>query len=321
MITISHPSKWIDDKITSVLREQSHEAERSGRLTQEQLRIIYANKWFKMFVPGDAGGLGLTLPQVLRVEEGLAWTDGSTAWVVTLCSGAGWFVGFIDRNIVRSIVHDSHFCIAGSGAVTGIAEANKDGYVVNGSWKYASGSLHATAFTANCKVDNDVKAFIFFPDEVVVKKTWNSMGMVATGSHSFEIKDLQVPKERAFVIEPAHAILPDAIYRYPFLQLAETTLAVNLSGLTSRFIDLCDFDATNSRNKLDDARQEFFESIDRPRFLEVSRASHNLVRVCREVINYLYPLCGLKAADKDLEINRVWRNFHTAAQHSIFNRR
>jgi alkylation response protein AidB-like acyl-CoA dehydrogenase len=321
MTRIEHPSNWIDGATAWAIRRESAEAEANGRLTVGQLDIIYRHQWFRMFVPKYLDGPGLDLSQVLRTEEALAWTDGSVAWVVTLCSGAGWFVGFLDPKFVESIVHDEHFCIAGSGAVTGTAVGNDSGYLVNGSWKYASGCLHATALTANCETGSGVKSFVFLPSEISVKRTWNSMGMIATGSHSFEVRELPVAAQRAFVIDPAHAVLTDPIYQYPFAQLAETTLAVNLSGLTSRFIDLCEFDTTIAAIKLGKARHLFYETVDGRRLHEVSMVSRNLVRTCRETINQLYPLCGLRAADRTTEINRVWRNFHTAAQHSIFNPR
>src|SRR5688572_33126079 len=76
------------------------------------------------------------------------------------------------------------------------------------------------------------------PDEVSIHKTWHSMGMVATGTHAMEVKQVRVPFNRAFLIDPQQAKLKHDIYQFPFLQLAETTLAVNLSGLAYRFIEL-----------------------------------------------------------------------------------
>ena len=73
------------------------------------------------------------------------------------------------------------------------------------------------------------------------------MGMIATASHSFEVNDVYVNTNRCFMIDPDLAILPDIVYQYPFLQLAETTLAVNISGMTMRFLDLCD-DVMENRN-------------------------------------------------------------------------
>ncbi|MBK6740168.1 MAG: hypothetical protein IPG64_21220 [Haliea sp.] len=74
----------------------------------------------------------------------------------------------------------------GSGAVTGVAEMTDDGYVLNGRWNYASGALHATAFTMNCSVSRNgcavcaadgspqVSTFILTHEEVLVDTCWNS---------------------------------------------------------------------------------------------------------------------------------------------------
>jgi len=358
MNSFPHPSHRLDKSDVEQIRKEVIQSEANRELSVQQLDVIYRNNWFKMFMPVKLGGLGLSLPDVLRIEEGLSWADGSTGWVVTLCSGAGWFAGFLNPTIVEEFCTDNLCCLAGSGASTGVAEIEKDGYVVNGKWRYASGSMHATAFTANCLIKENgqqlynadgspkVLAFIFKKNEVIVHHTWNGMGMRATGTHSFEIKNVHVPHERIFIIDAAHTFLNDPVYKYPFLQLAEATLAVNISGLACRFIDLwhdfferTDDDrstrllalALESRNNLDQLRSEFFNVVDEswamlisgntisPSVLtNVSRVSHNLVRVSRAQINHLYPLCGLRAAMIDSEINRVWRDFHTAAQHALF---
>lgn len=63
--------------------------------------------------------------------------------------------------------------------------------------------------------------------------------MVAAGSHAVEAQAVSAPHNRCFVIAPNQVQLPDPIYQYPFLQLAETTLAANLSGMAICFLDLC----------------------------------------------------------------------------------
>src|SRR5258708_36280961 len=50
---------------------------------------------------------------------------------------------------------------------------------------------------------------------------------------------------------------------------------------------------------------------------EVSEASRRLATEARALVDELYPWCGLKAANRSTEINRVWRNLHTASQHPL----
>ncbi|HET9485792.1 MAG TPA: acyl-CoA dehydrogenase, partial [Chryseosolibacter sp.] len=328
--------------------------------------LIHRQRWFAMFIPERFGGLGWTLPKVLRMEEALSWADGSTGWVVTLCGGAGWFSGFLPPELLKEILSVDRLCIAGSGAVTGIANSTPAGYEITGSWKYASGSLHATAFTANCFIRKDgeslynddrsemVGAFLFRRGEVTLHRHWESLGMVATASHSFEVQALTVPEARRFTIDGKHSVLQDAVFKYPFLQLAETTLSINLSGMAMRFLDLCGpiFEERMKRRnigvkgpqlqellvkateEMDRYRHDFYsyadlswekcaggDALSRQVWDQVSKASYSLAHNALRIVDGLYPFCGLMAADTREEINRVWRNIHTASQHALFTMR
>src|SRR5690606_11738530 len=125
-------------------------------------------------------------------------------WTVTLCSGANWFVGFLDKLPVSLFFSDQQVCFSGSGAASGKASVVENGYIVNGYWKYATDASHATAFTANCVIEKDgepllekdgspvTRSFIFKRTEVAIHNNWNATGMKATASQSFSIKALKV---------------------------------------------------------------------------------------------------------------------------------
>src|SRR5689334_7252695 len=99
MTTIHHPSSLLPSDIASQIAAFAREAEMPGDLHPRQLTLIHEQKWLRIFIPKSLGGLGLSLPEVVGLEESLAWVDGSTAWVVTLCAGAGWFVGFVEPGV------------------------------------------------------------------------------------------------------------------------------------------------------------------------------------------------------------------------------
>ncbi len=142
------PDSLINTIDLSVIREHARDAEKLGTLHPLQMEIIHKNGWLNSFVPKEFGGLGLTLPEIVELEESISWADGSVGWMVTLCSGAAWFIGFLDADLSKEIIQGTEMCFAGSGAPNGTAELRKNGYEISGHWKYASGSLHATVFTA-----------------------------------------------------------------------------------------------------------------------------------------------------------------------------
>ncbi len=362
-IKIPHPSTFINADDVTTIRRAAPEAERMVRLHPGQLEIIYRQKWFKLLVPDVYGGLEITLPDLVRLQEAISWTDGSTGWVVTLCSGAGWFGGFLNEEIAKEVFKDKRVCLAGSGAAGGTAEITENGYIINGLWRYASGAHHATHITANCIIKKDgetvldaddtplILPFIFDKKEVTILPAWKYVGMVATGSDSFEVTDLHVDNNRQFKIDQSAAVIEKPLYRYPFLQLAEATLAVNISGIAIHFMDLCEdiftekikqprltddqrlflFDELNRlKANLNTHRKAFFDAVDQSWIAiqyrntlpdavshKVSAASRKLARFSRESVDKLYPLCGLQAASTETELNRAWRDLHTASQHAL----
>lgn len=226
-------------------------AENSGALTPALLNIIYKHKLFNLYVPAVSGGREMPLPDAVRLLEYFSSLDGSFGWTITLCSGANWFIGFLEKEVSAFFFSDQRVCLAGSGAITGEATATDGGYIINGRWKYATGAPHATAFTANCVLqkggstlleedgNNTIRSFIFKRDEVTLIDDWKTTGMKATASLSFEVNNVFVPESRCFSIDASHVMLPQAIYSFPFLQFAEVTIAINFSGMAIHFTNEC----------------------------------------------------------------------------------
>lgn len=356
MKSIPHPSEYIEPHLVKSVRAAAPEAEQLKQLHPAQLAIIHEQNWFNLFVPEAYNGLGLALPKALRLEEALAWTDGSLGWTVTLCAGAGWFSGFLNPQLGELVFSDKKVCLAGSGKDSGIATIVEEGYSVNGYWDYATGANAATAFTANCRVEENgmllknedgspqIRSFLFLKEEVTIHENWKRIGMIATGSHSFGVKNLRLGSNRSFLIDQQHLVLKDPVYQYPFLQFAETTLAVNSSGMAMRFLDLCKEIFENKSNpallsrfndaikKMEAIRQLFYRVVSgswqenssgvplsSATLEHLSIVSKELAIVSRQMMDELYPYCGMQAANPDTEINRIWRNLHTASQHSLFN--
>lgn len=339
----------IDKATLDRLRVCAREAEAIGRLTDEQLAIGYDRRWFKWCVPDNYDGLALALPEGVQLEEELAWIDGSLGWTVTLCSGANLFVGYLNPAIAAPIFTARDVCFGGSGRATGKAVQEQGGYRISGAWNYATGAPHLTYFTANCLLEHKgepvldadgqpmVKSFFFSKDDVTVVENWNTFGLKATASHSFEVENLWVSDAHAFVISPEASTIDHPIYRYPFLQFAEVTLAANTLGMTRHFLDCCDEilqvkSLLHKINKqLQTERQQFYEALDTSwaelvrqgeisvsALATVSAVSRSLVLACCQHVVALYPYCGIMAADAASEINQVFRDIFTATQHSLF---
>jgi len=199
-----------------------------------------------------------------------------------------------------------------------------------------------------------ISAFILAADRVSsCDAGWFAIGMRSSGSHGYALNGAWVPDSHAFVIDPSAATSGGPLYRFDFLSLAWVTLAANLAGMARNFIQLADplirqrrplraalplgddpavqqrlSQATGSLHagwhallgSLDaawaDVEAGARMNVDQQ--ADLRRRALALVHTAHAAVDGLYPLCGMHAADNRSELNRVWRDFHTASQHALF---
>lgn len=225
-------------------------ADAAAFLHPVQRALLHRRGWLTMLAPRAAGGAELPLPEVVRLQEAVAAVDGSFGWLLTLCAGAGWFAGFLPPALAREVISARRACLGGSGAPTGIAEKDGDGYRISGAWEYASGAPIATQFTLNAVLHEDgrplrdehgaprIRAFVLPAEQVQVITSWHCIGMRASGTHSFRIENQWVHQQQGFAIAASAATADGPLYQFPFYSLAEATLAANLAGMARHFLTL-----------------------------------------------------------------------------------
>jgi alkylation response protein AidB-like acyl-CoA dehydrogenase len=354
----------LSDRDVRRIERHARAADTARFLHPVQQALLHRRGWLKMLAPRASGGAELPLPEVVRLEEAVAAVDGSMGWVLTLCAGAGWFAGFLAPELARGIVGTPRVCLGGSGAPTGHADLDGDGYRICGRWDYASGAPMATHFTLNAVLRQNgqplldehgaprIRAFLVPASQVQIVPSWGSIGMRASASHSYRIDAEWVSKEHGFTVAPDAATADGPLYRFPFYSLAFVTLAANVAGMAAHFMRLARPCMERRRHAVKglpllevpevaallrdkeqrhaEARARFYDVLDRSwatvaggaqlsadDMLAVQASSLELVAASRAAVDELYPYCGLYAAHEDSAINRVWRDFHTASQHSL----
>ena len=198
-----------------------------------------------------------------------------------------------------------------------------------------------------------IRAFILPADQVELVPSWKTVGLVATASHSYRIGTQWVAHAQAFDIDAACATATGPLYRFPFLGLAFVTLTANLAGMASHFLRLARPLIEQRRHArsglalrdcpqvmeqllgietaMANVRAHFYTQLDaawavvvegmqvsEEQATDLQSASLALANFSRRAVDELYPVCGLQAAREGTDINRVWRDIHTATQHSLF---
>jgi alkylation response protein AidB-like acyl-CoA dehydrogenase len=274
----------------AVIAKHAAQADVDGWLHPEQQALIHDRGWLRMLAPRSVGGHELALPEVVRLEESIARIDGSMGWTVTLCAGAGWFAGFLAPRLAREILATPKVCLAGSGAPTGYADKEGEGWRIGGLWDYASGAPMATHFTFNAILRENgqplpdaagnprIQAFVVPAALVEVVPAWRSIGLRATASHAYRVQDQWVHAEHGFEIDPARAREQGPLYRFPFLAFAFVTLAANVAGMAHHFVALAEECIARRRNRFAGKGEPLIEVPAVRALLDDTRAALEAVR-------------------------------------------
>lgn len=332
------------------IQQLKSEGSGKGNFSPDILEWISSQNLWNLWIPRPFGGLGLSLLQGLSKLQTLARTDGSLGWTVTLCSGANYFIGNLNPEVAEEIfLHSSTPVIfGGSGGVSGTAEKTDEGFVLRGKWKYATGAPYLTHFTLNARVTQDgipvkdekgkerILSFVISKDQVSIIEDWDTMGLEASATHSFEVRDIHVHEKYSFKYNDHH--LPHSIFKIDFSVFADLTLWVNYLGMAEHFLEESKSECTAkkcqglqsvlliSNEKVNsfaaDVESEIMADgvLSRELVKEVHREAASSIRNISLAITELYPFLGIRACWKSSLLNKIFRDYFTATQHHIFTR-
>jgi len=316
----------------------------------EILKWIIKENFWNLWVPRSHGGLETPLIKGLQTLKTLAKIDGSLGWTVTLGSGANYFIGNLEPVAAHEIFNPSTPArLGGSGAVGGTAEKQGDCYTIKGKWPYATGADYLTHFTLNAKVSENgkilhhpdgstqIRSFVIPEHKVRIIKDWNTMGLKASVTHSFEVEPAKVHQKFSFLYN--QYFLPQSIFKIPFEVFADLTLWVNYIGIAEHFYEeACEFLTEPklknmetviriSDKKVTQFAEEVEETIgEKGDFPEdfaknIHENAKDSVEKITQALIETYPLLGVKASTKGHQLNQIFMDYFTATQHHIFTRK
>jgi alkylation response protein AidB-like acyl-CoA dehydrogenase len=187
---------------------QVAEIDERGTISPELYEALEATGAFQALTPKIYGGLELSLndANALLMEGGRV--SGSLGWVMMIhiqqSLGIG---GFPKETVVKVLEQHPRVRIRGVAAPKGAATPTKGGYLVSGTWPFASGGPSPHFVGANCIVmengapkigpDGHPQLIIVWipAEKVQFLDTWQVIGMRGTNSCDFTVKDVFVPDE------------------------------------------------------------------------------------------------------------------------------
>jgi alkylation response protein AidB-like acyl-CoA dehydrogenase len=183
--------------VGSIASEHADWGDQHGRLAEPVVEALHKEGLYGMWVPRSLGGAELDPVSSLQVIENLAYGDPSTGWVLMAAALAiGTGAAYLGDEAVKELFGRSRMpVIAGQGTRPGNAVPHDGGFLLSGSWSFASGIKHGTHIHTLGIIEGtgEPRIFVLPVEKVKLIDNWNVMGLRGTGSIDYTIDSVFVP--------------------------------------------------------------------------------------------------------------------------------
>jgi indole-3-acetate monooxygenase len=234
-----------------LLRGAADRIEAGTELPPDVLDAMFDAGLFKLLLPHAYGGFELAPADYIQCVEAIAEGDASAAWCMNQGSGCSMASAYVAPEVAREIWSGPRDVVAWGQGPGAKAIRTEGGWLVTGTWSFASGSRHATWLGALCPcltadgtpmVRPDGKAwertFMFRREAARIDDVWQVMGLRGTGSDNYTIADL--------FVDDAHALTREyeperrqrgPLYSFQAMQLYASGFASVALGVSRAMLD------------------------------------------------------------------------------------
>ncbi|MDH6624731.1 3-hydroxy-9,10-secoandrosta-1,3,5(10)-triene-9,17-dione monooxygenase [Streptomyces sp. LBL] len=195
-------------KFGPIFAEGAAEGERERRLPDDTVRAIDDSQVSRLWTASAYGGLETDVRTLSEVAKALSHYCPSTSWVVNNINGSNLLAAKFSQTARDEVFGDNPGVkLASVFAATGTAVRTEGGYLLTGTWPYATGILHddwtilvAREVTLEGEVVGGLSVLVPAAD-LTIEDTWHTVGMRATGSHTVVLREAFVPEHRVIAAE------------------------------------------------------------------------------------------------------------------------
>jgi alkylation response protein AidB-like acyl-CoA dehydrogenase len=196
------------------LEATADEIERRRDLPEPIVEALVDRGLFRLLLPHSLGGAELPPAAYVQVIEEVAKHDASTAWCLGQANGCTMTAAMLDPDVAREIFGERRGIVAWGPPGPAEARAVAGGFRLTGTWSFASGSHHATWLGAHVAVLGEdgtprlrpdggpvIRTLLFPKASAKFADIWHVIGLRGTGSDSYTVTDLFVPKSHTVLRE------------------------------------------------------------------------------------------------------------------------
>jgi alkylation response protein AidB-like acyl-CoA dehydrogenase len=185
--------------IGALANEHAVYADENGQLAEPVVEAMHENQMFGMWVPSTIpGGAELDPISSLETIANVAYGDPSAGWVMMAASLAvGSGAAYLEDEAVAELFSGERMpVIAGQGTRPGKAVKHDGGFLLTGSWSFASGIKHGTHIHTLGLIEEtgEPRIFVLPVEKANLIDNWDVMGLRGTGSIDYTIDNVYVPE-------------------------------------------------------------------------------------------------------------------------------
>jgi len=187
--------------LVPLLARHAAAAEQARQASAEAIEAIRAAGLFQTMFPRRTGGAGHLLITQVETIATLARGCPGTAWAFGLLMSVTASAASMGAAVRERVFQTGNELVCSVAGQIGTARAVEGGYIVNGSWAYGSGCMHADWALNGVRFVDEQGAvidagFAFLPlagPDVEIQDTWHTAGLSASGSHTIVARNAWVP--------------------------------------------------------------------------------------------------------------------------------
>lgn len=237
--------------VAPLIVDSADEIEHARRLTPPVVKALTEGGFYRMLQPRFLGGGELSLVAFAEVIEEIAKSDASTAWCLAQCSVCAMAAAYLDRAAAVEVFGPSDGIAAWGPVALSEARIVDGGYRVTGMWNFASGGHQSSWLGGQSYVlDRDgkplrrpngaplVRMMLFRYQDAQITDVWKIMGLKGTGSDTYGVKDLFVPKRFSFARDEDEARKENGLlFKFSTSNVYSFGFAAVALGIARRMLD------------------------------------------------------------------------------------
>jgi len=189
-------------ELYDLVDQNARNAPPTAPVPAETVTAVAAAGLHALMVPKDVGGGEAPIVECIDTFAEISRADGSTGWcLMANAATIAFFGAWGGDDFARDLFADGVPLAAGQFAPNGTAAPERAGYRISGDYNFGSGVNHSDWVGAGVLTTDDPSRLLMalLPRaEVTMQDGWDVLGLEATASWDYTIRDVWVPDGATF---------------------------------------------------------------------------------------------------------------------------